>query len=183
MIITISSLSPLFCPVMTVKSRNMWVAVIKNYGWTRPLRAYLRFRRTLADPTKDEVEEMAQEMRTKKSLEDVTSAEIEDAFITGSLKICARGMQCVYYDEAFQRDLIKNFGNWTRKRKSENKVKDQSMERVVHENSSMVEKETVETGVDLRNSKRRRIDDSESEPGASEDSEVMNIDNLSEIRE
>ncbi|KDR85749.1 hypothetical protein GALMADRAFT_234810 [Galerina marginata CBS 339.88] len=97
------------------KVRKTWAHQIQKKKWGGDIRAKIVARRELGrKPTAAECEAVPKSQRNA-----VSSDEIEKAFDAGDVQLSVSTMKCVGYDEAFQRQLWKEFPIWSKKSKSQ----------------------------------------------------------------
>ncbi|KAH8113431.1 hypothetical protein DFH11DRAFT_1601998 [Phellopilus nigrolimitatus] len=145
------------------------------------------------------IEELEKKMKMQPRLNDVTADEIEHAFAVGHMLISVSGMQCVYYDENFQRELVEKFRTWVppspkkkgeagakRKRNSKGEG-DARQKKAAKKPKSESDLEEARSAPDLppRNVRPRRAvpEVPESDVESETDDEAMDIDDLSAIRD
>ncbi|KAH8113421.1 hypothetical protein DFH11DRAFT_1601938 [Phellopilus nigrolimitatus] len=182
--------------------RRTWATGLATTEWGRFTRAYIRLRRNLTDDEQvspEAIEELEKKMKTQPRLEDVTADEIERAFAVGHMLISVSEMQCVYYDENFQRELVEKFRTWvppSPKKKGEaggkrkRNSKDEGgarRKRATKKPKPESDMEEAQSARDLppKNVRPRRTapEVPESDIESETDDEAMDIDDLSAIRD
>ncbi|KAJ7123201.1 hypothetical protein C8R44DRAFT_785533 [Mycena epipterygia] len=104
--------------------QNRWCANLAKKDWGRITRMRIALRRQLGrNPTFEEVKAA---MESNRKFTYITSDDIAEAFNKGDEQLAVWTMECVGYDEQFQRDLVRQITGWIpppRKTKAQKKSK------------------------------------------------------------
>ncbi|KAJ8519173.1 hypothetical protein ONZ45_g3838 [Pleurotus djamor] len=93
--------------------RKKWIDVIAKKGRGVPMRAKLTLKKRLGrEPTKEEQEAAIASAPKGRIKFPISIDEIQEAYDSGEERIPIWCMQCIEYDEAFQRDLAEKFKKW-----------------------------------------------------------------------